>query len=532
MPRRCKPRIIYNDDAASLSNVALPHTVEKVGAAVDHLRDTQVDCLCWLVAEEVAYSYMSDVIENSYDLARAAGLPISPTNLRIGLHEKGIDYLPFLIRRTRDNGMAFFASFRMNDTHFKSRPNGPLATEFWKTHQHWRLWEVTAGKTYYNAALDYSHPEVRQRKLDAIEEVAQRYDVDGIELDFSRNPYTFQPSEAWSKRAILTRFIRDVRAILTRIGEGKGRRIDLLVRVPFSEQRLRNAGMHVREWVRQGDMDILVMTCLQNDCRQKVEPWLGLCREHGIPFYPSLEAGPATYDGYFDRVISNPTAPNHNYVVHQSMDVDGPRQLRGSAQNFLAQGVDGIYMFNHPCARNERSGLTAEMIRKHYEPLAELGSLRTLRGTAKQYTFWRDLPIAVESNRPPQYHQTINFMVLDPDIRAKKTKTVLMFRQVAERTPHAPEKYRQNPIVPRGMIRYLVNGREIDETHVKRTKAPRGRIPSGFKLRTHEIIEIDVPTGALKAGDNSLAFHIPKPPEERDPYVYIYELTIEVLPAG
>ena len=56
----------------------------------------------------------------------------------------------------------------MNDCHHRSRPEE--AAQFWKDHQDWRLWEVEYGRTYYNAAMDYSHQEVRDRIFTAIEE--------------------------------------------------------------------------------------------------------------------------------------------------------------------------------------------------------------------------------------------------------------------------------------------------------------------------------------------------------------------------
>lgn len=64
--------------------------------------------------------------------------------------------------------MRFVAGFRMNNTHIKSYPNSALSPEFWKTYQHYRLGDATDGKGYYNAALDYSYPEVRNRYRDAI----------------------------------------------------------------------------------------------------------------------------------------------------------------------------------------------------------------------------------------------------------------------------------------------------------------------------------------------------------------------------
>jgi len=70
--------------------------------------------------------------------------------------------------------------------------------------------------------------------------------------------------------------------------------------------------------------------------------------------------------------------------------------------------------------------------------------------------------------------------------------------------------------------------REIPEAELTKTQAPAGRIRSGFLLKRHEIVEFTVPGCALRDGVNSLAFEMPKFPHERDPYVCVYDLAVDV----
>jgi len=158
--------------------------------------------------------------------------------------------------------------------------------------------------------------------------------------------------------------------------------------------------------------------------------------------------------------------------------------------------------------------------------LFELGSLATLAGKDKLYTFYLDLPIYIEANRPRQYHQTIAFMICGEDIR--EAKVTLRWRWIAEKNPHAGGAFRQNPIVKPGLIKVYLNDREIPESGLRKTKVKRGRIPSGFMLNSHQIVEFQVPGRELRNGNNVLAFEMPKPPHERDPYVYVYELAVAV----
>lgn len=533
------PRIIYNDDSCTLRTAPPPHTVETISCALDYLKGTQVDCLCWCVGEQIAYSWPSKVIENFYDLQERGGT-LTPgwdggRDVMYGLYRQGIDYLPLLIRQAHAQGLMFVASFRMNDTHIKSYPTSAMSPEFWKTHQQHRLWEVTDGKSYYNAALDYSYAEVRNRYRDAILEVAEWYDVDGVELDFCRNPYLFQPSEAWQKRGILTRFIEGLRDMLEQIGAKRKRPFTLILRIPGVERTQIAGGIDARKWIRERLAPILVISELVNNYNQDIEPWRSLCRESGVLLYPTVEAGPAFNIGeFYTPLVQNPLAPRHDGSggVKFSLDTDLGMQ-RAAAQNLLAQQPDGLYMFNFPCRLAEgRNIMHADSTTFHVTTsvLREMGSLKTLARKDKHYTFYKDLPIYVEANRPRRFHQTIPFAIRGKDIH--DATVTLRFRQVAEKNPHADGIYRQNPIVKPSVLKAYLNDREIAESELKKTRAPAGRIPSGFVLKAHEIVEVRMSGRELRDGENNLAFEMPKFPQERDPYIYIYELEADVVFGG
>lgn len=511
-------RIIFNDDTCSLRFVDGPHTLDRLEAAVGHLRGSQVDCLCWcLYSGDIAYSWPSACCDNYFELSHRHALKDKfrdSRNLMLSLHERGIDYLPALIERVRAAGLEFYGSFRMNDAHQKSVPDSYLASEFWRNHPEYRLWEVTDGKTYYNATLDYSYAEVRQRKLDAIAEVLDWYDVDGIELDWCRNPYAFQPSEAWSKRQILTDFTATVRQMVTEAAEKRGTSLGLMVRVPFSEEKRRLAGMDIEAWMAAGLVDVMVMSDHVNDLNRALGEWPERCRHHNVLFYPSVESGPAANAA-------------HNHVVPETAEESIQRQ-RGAAQNFLAQGCAGIYMFNYPCKLFEHSRSDREF-EAMAAVLGQIGKLDTLRGHPKEFTYWAELPLQLESCRPARYHQTIRFALRDRNALSDANRMVtLRFRQVAERNPHAFGSYWQQPIMPPDWVVMSLNGWQVPAEAVTRQQAPKVQIPSGFSLRRHEIVEIRIPAGHLHDGINELAFHVPRTPQARDPYIYIYELVVNV----
>jgi len=82
--------------------------------------------------------------------------------------------------------------------------------------------------------------------------------------------------------------------------------------------------------------------------------------------------------------------------------------------------------------------------------------------------------------------------------------------------------------LPAGWVTYWLNGKEVPEQWITRQPQPAGPISSGFKLGEHEKIIITPPASAMKEGENTLGFFVPRFPEEHDPYIQIYELNVDV----
>lgn len=532
-----KYKCILNDDADGLKVCPKPHDVSQVEGPVRSLRGTPVDCLSFLIADEVA-SFNSQTMETvyqRYEVSKALpGFGCGESDLCWTLYQQGIDYLPLLIDHAHKAGIDFFGSFRMNDTHLKSHPEGPFASEFWKTHSEYRLWGETDGKSYFDAGYDYSCEEIRSRKLATIAEAAERYDLDGIEIDMSRTPYYFQPHEAWEKRGILTDFLRQIKGTLEDIGSRRGRPVLMMLRTVFDEDRLRHGGMDLRTWLEEGLPDILVQTDLANTFRSDMEPWLSICKQRGIGFYPAIEATLYTDRRNFYDIFTNPDAPPHNYIAAPNVSIFSvpyeqdflQRQKMGfvykdawaiaaMAQNYCSQDVSGLYLFNM-------------FVRPNGTPPPDyLVKLFDFHRSNKRYHFWKGLPTYVQSLRPAQFHQTLEFPVCGKDIGGSDSRVTISFRQMTVPFPHV-EKYRPPVGMPTGVMKYCVNGTEVNEQDITRTRQRADRIPSGFTLKAHELIQINLPGTALKDGTNTLAISIPRFPTDRDPYVYIFELDVEV----
>ena len=240
--------------------------------------------------------------------------------------ERGLDPFGMFLNALRASGKETFITMRMNDVH------NPDDSENWNTPTV-RLEhpdaivapeEVAAGKGGWMAyCLDYSRTEVQEYSLGLVREMVERYEFDGLQLDWMRFPrhLSGSPEEVWEKRHHLTRFVAGVREILN----DSGREITLAARVPTHLPGWRFMGLDVQEWVSQSLVDFLVVcSFLTTDYHIPVNELRNELGEHAVPLYAGHDFG----------------------FGHQA---HSPESLRGVASNLYGCGSDGLYVFNFPC---------------------------------------------------------------------------------------------------------------------------------------------------------------------------------------
>ncbi len=124
----------------------------------------------------------------------------------------GYDPTGVVVDRARLRGLEAFVTFRMNELHDVDVPGSPLLSEFWKSHPQYRV----GGYEGWGAmALNYAEPEVRDYYFALLSEVCNRFDIDGLEMDFMRFPYFFPRDTTRMKEyaGVMTEFVRRVRAM-------------------------------------------------------------------------------------------------------------------------------------------------------------------------------------------------------------------------------------------------------------------------------------------------------------------------------
>ena len=251
-------------------------------------------------------------------------------NARI-LHERGLDPYAVWIARCREKGISPWLSMRMNDVHDVPNVKSFMHSTFWLEHpEYWRVPENSGGWT--ERALDYGVPAVREHAMSFVRELLERYDPDGLELDWMRFGWHFKPGEEAQGAEILTGFMREVRALTEEWSGKRGHPVKLGARVPTHPDAAKGLGMDGVRWAEEGLVDMLVPTPFwtTSDFDIPVELWrerLGDAAKR-IVLAPGLEHNLRAYPG-------GGTVPNNL------------ASTRGFAASAWYRGADQIYLFNY-----------------------------------------------------------------------------------------------------------------------------------------------------------------------------------------
>ena len=197
MPRPPEYGLIYNWDGNPHGYSEYPQTMEQfLDKVYGPMEDTQVRAHFWCVGEHAA-RWESDVLETVGDVhGRVYESARSYTfheNVR-AMIDRGEDPQAEIITRGHELGMEVYASVRMNDNHFGGAQPSDLATmrhtELTRMrieHPEWVLGDKTT--PWFAVSWNLEHPEVSENRFRHCEEVARRWEWDGIELDWQRHGF-------------------------------------------------------------------------------------------------------------------------------------------------------------------------------------------------------------------------------------------------------------------------------------------------------------------------------------------------------
>jgi len=232
---------------------------------------------------------------------------------------EGHEPLNVFIENAHKRGMRFLACLRMNDRHSMNVQNPPVLIK-----RHPDIAMKSADGSVIGG-MDFRYPEVRDFLFHPMEELVTQYDVDGLELDWMRWAQMFSEDIPIEMRISgLNDYHRRIRAMLDVVGQRKGRRLLLSVRVPATLDECHHLGYDPATYIREGLIDILCPSdFLFLDPHMPVREFAGLTKDSGVLLLPSLHASPGWHCGY---------ARTENE--------------RALAHSYYQQGADGISVFN------------------------------------------------------------------------------------------------------------------------------------------------------------------------------------------
>lgn len=101
--------------------------------------------------------------------------------------ENKIDMYKVWIDALNETGINPWISIRINDCHGNTEKTDVRKNSFVDANPDLHLASYCNGTGYFDKCLDYSNEKVRNRMLKYIEEMLERYDVYGLELDMMRD---------------------------------------------------------------------------------------------------------------------------------------------------------------------------------------------------------------------------------------------------------------------------------------------------------------------------------------------------------
>ena len=343
-----RPRAVFNDDAQMLREAPPEGTAEFVKAWLDkEVNAVGFSTYVFLAATPDVCTFDSKVGEvygnrlgPGYSKGWAAGIR--------GLRAEGTDALKVVTGHLHAKGKEVLAAIRMGDTHHRSLdPDNPLCPQFAIEHPRFVI-KQPDGRTN-ETALDYSHAEVREHRLGIMREIAEEYDVDGLELNFVRWAKHFPRDQGRDKAPVMTRYVGRIREMLEAAAKKRGRaRLTLGVRVPESIDACWLAGIDVETWVKASWIDYIVISTWNNtDPQLRVDEFTRFTKPAGVDtivvmgnMIGSIYSGPPSV---LDRPIA--MSAKHKPKSYLGMLLT-ESEARGAAANYYTWGADSISLWN------------------------------------------------------------------------------------------------------------------------------------------------------------------------------------------
>ncbi len=526
---RSKRRLLFNWDGSMIhcwGRAALgsqgPLTREQFTSLVfTPIENTAVDTLLFSFGSGNVAEYQSGVLEwpgeaDNFKFPETkrwhGGVEVDPRDQYLNpksLADGGHNPPAVIVEECRKRGLDVFVSLRMNDIHDGQHSQGTLPNPELPTFKrHNPEWLVNFETGDFDgldwwSALNYSLPQVRALKLRVIEEFFDRWDFDGIELDWLRHTLFFPRGTERDNAKYLTDFMRSVRHSLNERARRRGRPIEVAIRIPERVAWCLEGGFEVPTWIEEGLVDLLILGQGLTELPTLSE-FRTLMTTRQIPIYPCLNAYGSGYRISPEEVI------------------------RGSAANLWRNGADGIYTFNWSFLGRWRKHL-----------LDEISSSDLLAKKNKHYALVHRFEMLTYQPGPDpiRYNTALKTAPVPMDLRVvdgRKTLSIPIADDLASKSspPVRAELWIGVDFLgPGDQLEIWLNDERLGPSEIElaeslelagyRVAVPPGEGMLGLKLEgdlnmTFQALRLEVPVRVLRQGSNKLSLRLKKRNKEAE----------------
>lgn len=313
---------------------------------------SQIDAIWWDIAGNAVGSvYPSQVFQpEEHPLVRR-------------WYEEGVDWRKEIINETRKRRLETFWNHRISEVDLlpeggHAQQPSPLKLE----HPDW----VLPVSWWPHGMWNLAAKGLRRHKVSVLREIATRFDLDGIQIDFARHVPCLPVGRQWEMREHVTEFMRMVRTMLQEVAQQRGRPFLLAARVPQTLQGCHADGFDVQAWAEQRLADVLTLGSRTMDV--DVEGMRAVVGAD-VQLQPCFDDHHAT-DGYRYAPIE---------------------VLRGVFANHWQRGANSVMTFNWAMATPEVAKTIGGEIAPLTHQLAfhEIGDPATLAGKDKVFAIER-----------------------------------------------------------------------------------------------------------------------------------------------
>lgn len=372
----------------AINNCTKEEVIEALNNYIDTFADTQVSSLFFNVNYQRA-CFDSSVMESYWNLEDPEKNITDWPRLHWAVHKKDVDPYDLCVKRCRSNRISPWISIRMNDHHYFNDP--ARINRMWLDHPEYRTRSP-------HGLFNYARKEVRDYYKAFIGEVLDRYDVDGIELDWMRTQLLFPDGKAAEGMELINQYMKEIRELAKEKSLKRGHAVKISVRVPSTPEIGLFYGLDAVKWAKEGLIDILVPSnwFTPTNFDISIELWK---REIGSGSKCIIAAGS-------DMAFC---IGRDKYLKQMQSNIETMRAFSVSA---YSRGADSIYIFNNFLAPYKVKMINPDgtfyFTDDKHKALKEVGKLSTSLGKPRTHVLtYTDPDVKRTPPRPPVLSQGV-----------------------------------------------------------------------------------------------------------------------------